>query len=239
MKFKFLIAIAVMMQLFLFKTASAQLNEFTGWGAWFHTQKFSKHWGAFFDAQFRSSNDFGYLRNPLLRPAVSYYFNKNNIASLGYLFTGAHRKTGTENTFRTEHRIFQQYILMQKINSNTALQHRFRLEQRFVGSLGKSDNYFAQRLRYFARSVVPFKKDSVFTKGVFVGLQNEVFVNVQNKARLNGQFFDQNRAYAAIGYRLNKMIDLETGYLNQYINQAEGYTVNHVLQLVLYTRFGK
>lgn len=239
MKFKFLVAFAVMMQLFLFKTASAQLNEFTGWGAWFHSQKLSKHWGLLFDAQFRSANHFGYLRNPLLRPAVNYYFNKNKQLAVGYLFTGTHRKTEAENLFRFEQRIFEQFIVTHKIGTGKTLQHRFRLEQRFVNSQGNQDKYFAQRLRYFARGIVPFKKDSVFAKGPFIGLQNEVFVNVQNKVRLNGQFFDQNRAYAAIGYRLNKMIDLETGYLNQYINQAEGYTVNHVLQLVLYTRFGK
>ncbi len=239
MKNKLVFTTAVILQLLTFKIASAQTNEFTGWGAWFHTQKFSKHWGALFDAQFRSANHFGYLRNPLIRPAVTYYFDKNKFASVGYLFTGTHWKTEIANTFRVEQRVFEQFILMQKITYNTALQHRFRLEQRFVNSQGNQDQFFAQRLRYFARSVVPFKKDSVFAKGPFIGLQNEVFVNVQNKARLNGQFFDQNRAYAAIGYRLNKMIDLETGYLNQYINQAEGYTVNHVLQLVLYTRFGK
>ncbi len=239
MKFKLIFPAAIFLQLFVFKVSSAQTNEFTGWGAWFHTQKFSKHWGALFDAQFRSANQFGYLRNPLLRPALSYYFNKSKFVSAGYLFTGTHRKTEIENTFRTEHRIFEQFILTHKIGTGKTLQHRFRLEQRFVNSQGNQDKFFAQRFRYFARGIIPFKKDSVFTKGMFVGLQNEIFVNVQNRAKLNGQFFDQNRAYGAIGYRLNKRIDLETGYLNQYINRAEGYTINHVLQLVLYTRFGK
>jgi hypothetical protein len=208
-------------------------------GAHGFTVKNSKHWGLLFDAQFRSADQLRYLRNPLLRPAVNYYFDKNKQVAVGYLFTGTHRKTEAENIFRIEQRIFEQFIVTHKIGNNKTLQHRFRLEQRFVNSQGNQDKYFAQRLRYFARAIVPLKKDSVFTKGTFVGLQNEVFVNVQNKAKLNGQFFDQNRAYVSIGYRLNKMIDLETGYLNQYINQAEGYTFNHVLQLALYTRFGK
>ena len=227
----------LILHFFVVKIASAQTNELTGWGAWFYSQKFSKHWGILFDAQFRSSNNFGYLRSPLLRPSVSYSFNKNKLVSVGYLFTGTHRKTETENTFRVEHRILEQFILTQKIGTGKTLQHRFRLEQRFVNKLGSQSGFFAQRLRYFARAVVPFKKDSVFAKGAFVGLQNEIFVNVQNKARINNRFFDQNRAYAAIGYRLNKNVDLETGYLNQYINQTAGYTFNHVVQLALYTRF--
>lgn len=239
MKIKITLSVAVVLQLFVFKISSAQTNEFTGWGAWFHSQRFSKHWGVLFDAQFRSANHFNYLRNPLLRPAVNYYFDKNKQLAVGYLFTGTHRKTEVENIFRVEQRIFEQFIVTHKIGTGNTLQHRFRLEQRFVNSQGNQSKYFAQRLRYFARGIIPFKKDSVFTKGAFVGLQNEVFVNVQNQTRLNGQFFDQNRAYAAVGYRLNKRVDLETGYLNQYINQAEGYTLNHVLQLALYTRFGK
>jgi hypothetical protein len=239
MKNKFVFAVAVFVQLFTFKIASAQVNEFTGWGAYFHTQKFSEHWGAFFDAQFRSAPNLAYLRNPLLRPAVSYYFNKNKLVSVGYLFTGTHRKNEFENTFRVENRIFEQFILTHPIGTGNTLQHRFRLEQRFVNSQGNQDKFFTQRFRYFARGVIPMKKTAAFTKGGFVGLQNETFVNVHNQQKVNGQFFDQNRAYAAVGYRLNKMIDLESGYLNQFINQAGGYTFNHVLQLALYTRFGK
>ncbi|MGI4022139.1 MAG: DUF2490 domain-containing protein [Janthinobacterium lividum] len=218
MKVKFIFSVTLIVQLFAFKIALAQTNEFTGWGAWFYSHRFSKHWGVLFDAQFRSADDWKYLRNPLLRPAINYYFDKNKQLSAGYLFTGTHRKNETENIFRIEQRIFEQFIVTHKVGFNKQLQHRFRLEQRFVNSQGNQSKYFAQRLRYFARGIIPFKKDSAFTKGIFIGLQNEIFVNVQNRARLNGEFFDQNRAYAAVGYRLNKRIDLETGYLNQYIN---------------------
>ncbi|RYE22200.1 MAG: DUF2490 domain-containing protein [Sphingobacteriaceae bacterium] len=237
MKHKFIFPAIAAVLLFASTPSSAQINEFTGWGAWFHTQKFSKHWGGLFDLQLRSAPGFGYVRNPLIRPAVSYYFNSSKFASVGYLFTGTKRYDAAESIFRVEQRVFEQFIINHKLGSSNSFQHRFRLEQRFVNSQGNQEQFFAQRFRYFARGVFPFKKDSVFTKGTFIGLQNEVFVNVQNKAKLNGQFFDQNRAYAAIGYRLNKKIDLETGYLNQYINQVGGYTFNHVVQVALYTRF--
>ena len=32
-------------------------------------------------------------------------------------------------------------------------------------------------------------------------------------------------------------VDVEFGYLNQYIKQAEVYAINHVLQAAIYTRF--
>ncbi len=85
---------------------------------------------------------------------------------------------------------------------------------------------------------MPLKKDRAsFSKGVFAALQNEVFFNLQNKSKLNDKFFDQNRAYLALGYRVNPRLDLEAGYLNQYVDGLSSNTVNHAGQLALYTRF--
>jgi len=220
----------------------AQENQFTGWAALFHTQKLSEHWGASFDAQFRSANHYDYLRNILLRPSVNYYFAKNKIGALGYAYVTANGRSGDAKTFRPESRIWQQFIINQGLGKGAMLQHRLRLEQRFLGNTSvegaaRNDHYFSQRLRYFARAVVPFKGDSVFSKGAFFALQNEIFANVQNKDKVNKHFFDQNRAYGAFGYRFSKKFDAEVGYLNQYVKAAESYTLNHVLQMALYTRF--
>lgn len=217
----------------------AQENQFSGWGALFHTQRFGKHWGASFDGQFRSANHFDYLRNILLRPSVNYYFDGNKMGALGYAYVATNGRTAAgAKTFRPESRIWEQLIINTKIGGSKTLQHRFRLEQRFLGNTTNTNNhYFSQRLRYFARAILPLKASQTFTKGAFIGLQNEVFVNVQNKEKVNNHFFDQNRAYAALGYRLRKEIDVEAGYLNQYTKQATGYTLNQVVQLAFYTRF--
>lgn len=218
----------------------AQENQFSGWAALFHTQRFSEHWGMSFDAQFRSANHYDYLRNVLLRPSVNYYFSKNKIGALGYAYIATNGRTATgAETFRPESRTWEQFIINTKIGKTSTLQHRFRLEQRYLGNSAptRNDHYFSQRLRYFARAIFPFKNDSVFSKGPFFALQDEIFVNVQNKDKVNTHFFDQNRAYAAFGYRLDKKIDLEVGYLNQYTKQASAYTLNHVLQFAVYTRF--
>ena len=218
----------------------AQDNQFSGWAALFHTQRFSKHWGASFDGQFRSADQFDYLRNVLLRPSANYYFANNKIGAVGYAYIATNgRSASGASTFRPESRIWQQFIYNHKISRSATLQHRFRLEQRFLGntSATANDHYFSQRLRYFARSVIPFKRDSVFSKGPFFALQNEFFFNVQNKHKVNKHFFDQNRAYGAFGFRFSKKFDAEVGYLNQYTKQATAYTVNHVIQTAFYTRF--
>ena len=75
--------------------ASAQTNELTTWGAWFHTQKFNDHWGAAFDEQFRSAHDVDYLRNILLRPSVSYYFTKSKRLDLGYAYIATYGRSAS------------------------------------------------------------------------------------------------------------------------------------------------
>ncbi|MBD1393087.1 DUF2490 domain-containing protein [Mucilaginibacter glaciei] len=217
----------------------AQENQFSGWGAIFHSQRFGKHWGASFDGQFRSASHFDYLRNILLRPSVNYHFDGNKMVALGYAYVTLNGRTASgDKTFRPESRIWQQFTINTKFGSNNTLQHRFRLEQRFLGNTTNTNNhYFAQRLRYFARAIVPFKHGQAFIKGPFAALQDEIFVNVQNKEKVNNHFFDQNRAYAALGYRIRKEVDVEAGYLNQYTKSATAYTINHVIQVAFYTRF--
>jgi hypothetical protein len=222
------------------QTAGAQTNELSGWASWFHTQRFSKHWGASFDAQFRSAHHADYLKNVLLRPNINYYFDGNKSATLGYAYVSANGRTAAGNkTLRHENRFFEQFIITQKVGINTAISHRFRLEQRFLGATATQQDVFSQRVRYFVRGIVPFNKETTFTNGTFLALQNEVFANVQNKAKVNNHVFDQNRAYLALGYRINKRVDIEAGYLNQYIQQTQTYTINHIAQIALYTRFGQ
>lgn len=217
-------------------SAFSQTKEQSAWLAWFNSAKLSDKWGLHLDAQLRSSDDIKYAKNLLVRPGLTYFIDskQNLTAGYAYVATFDNPDISTDKNL-TEHRIWEQYVRTYKIK-NMPVTHRFRLEQRFIER--PSEDVFSQRLRYFARMIIPITKDSTaFTKGLFVGLQNEIFLNLQNKNKLNGHLFDQNRAYLSLGYRLSKKIDIEAGYLNQAIKGASSNTVNHVGQIALYTRF--
>lgn len=212
-------------------------NENSGWFMFLNSTKINKQWSTHLDVQFRTQDEWDGLKNFLFRPGITYSINEKNDITVGYLLAETFlRVEGTSNTQRTEHRIWQQYIFKHKISTISA-SHRFRLEQRFIEQ-GSGDDLFAQRFRYFARFILPLAKgQDRFEKGAFVALQNEVFLNIQNRDQLNGCVFDQNRAYGALGYRLNKKLDLELGYLNQAVKGARNNTMNHAVQLAVYTRF--
>lgn len=216
---------------------SAQVRDNSAWAAWFNSYRVSDKLGIHFDAQVRSSDDLESVKNILIRPGLTWFFEENKNATFGYAFIRTRQTLeGIANPNLTEHRIWQQFIYNQKV-SRASLTHRFRLEQRFIGQL--SDDIFSQRLRYFLRAQVPLKNTggAAFSGGAFLALQNEVFLHLQNKDRLNGHIFDQNRAYLAVGYRFNPMVDLEAGYLNQASRGKERNVINNVVQFAIYTRF--
>ena len=214
--------LALLLSVAVFGTTYAQTqHQNTGWFMFLNNTKFNEKWGLQFDVQLRSVDDWKYVRNTLVRPAVQYFINKQHNVALGYLWQTTYNKPDVaESTTLNEHRIFEQYIYTHKLSSIFA-SHRVRVEQRFIETAG--NDIFAQRFRYFFRLIQPLQKQQQsFTKGAFVALQNEVFLNFQNKKALNNSVFDQNRAYLAAGYRFSKQLDLELGYLNQAVNGASG-----------------
>lgn len=236
------ISLIVLFSLIASFSYAQTINQNTGWFMFLNSTKFNDKWGMHFDLQVRTEDDWDQVKNLLVRPGITYYINKNSNATLGYLFTQTNLPSDIlvgaaplKNTL-TEHRIWQQYIYNHQPWKGAALSHRFRLEQRFIER--RTDDLFSQRLRYFFRLVQPLQKqEGAFTKGIFAAIQNETFFNIQNKEKLNGNVFDQNRAYLAMGYRFSKKADIELGYLNQAIKGSAQNTVNNAVQLAIYTRF--
>lgn len=212
--------------------AHAADHQQTGWAAWFNNWKFNDRIGLISDLQLRSNDQWEGPRNLLVRPGLSWYAAPGHTFSGGYAYIGSYNR-GSEDAI--EHRVWQQYVASYRLASINVSQ-RLRLEQRFIGRPGAPDVY-ADRFRWFTRMQLPLRAAEPYVNGPFLALQNEAMVNLSHRSDLNGQFFDQNRAYVAAGWRLNPTTDVEVGYLNQWINGRDRDTVNHVLQVALYTFF--
>ena len=195
-------------------------SEFSGWVANFSTFKLSNKFSIHFDGQLRSTDDIEHISTLLLRTGLNWHVKKNMTATAGYAYIHNRRVVGPVSGYAPEHRLWQQLIVSHPF-TNTTLSHRFRLEQRFISKsvvedneLKNEGNVFANRLRYFFRTMIPIGK-KLEPKTPFIGVQNEVLVNFGDKSGVNGETFDQNRLYLSFGYRVNKELDLEIGYMNQ------------------------
>jgi len=214
-------------------TAYAQTNETQGWFFITHQQKLSSKFDLLADAQLRTANKFYYLNTLLLRSALSYNFNKKHSAALGYAYKGdwEHELEGTAYTL--ENRIYQQYLYNFKIH-RTELSARARLEQRWIK---EESTRFSQRARAFISAQIPLVADTGFTHGLYAGIQNELFLNVQHKERVNHSLFDQNRSFVSVGYRWSKKIDTELGYMHWFQKEMDGDFRRNILQLMITTKF--
>lgn len=230
--------------LYTFQAHSQTQQNFNGWGAIFANKKINSSWSMHFDGQARSKHNWQGTQSFLIRPGVNYHFSPSMIATIGYAYIGINRTLGETSGWAAEQRIWQQYIYNQGFalrNHTAILQHRLRLEQRFIsrsvvdGSrLATQGHDFSQRLRYFFRGVFPLEKVDVFLTGPFLALQNELFVNIQNAP--NTKFFDQNRAYVALGWRLAPSFDIEGGYMNAFNRGRVVNTSHNILQVAGYIR---
>lgn len=220
--------------LLIFEQTSAQTIEHNGWLFWSHQQKISERWQFSADVQVRSADKAGYVNTLLIRPGIGYKIADNQTVTVGYTYFGTWDKENDHKIYEPESRIFEQFQIENEIQ-RTEITNRFRFEQRFLDQ--QKSKAFAQRLRYYVQAQIPIIANPLFTKGLYLSIQNELFLNVQGKDQVNNNFFDQNRSYAGPGYRFSENLDLEIGYMFRYQIDNEKNMRNNILQLVVKTAF--
>lgn len=225
--------------------------QFTGWVASFNSFRLNDRFSVHAEAQVRSTDQLNQLQTLLLRTGINWHPAKRITLTTGYGYVQNRKLVGNVSGLAPEHRIWQQFLYTHPLAIGSAaaarkgsLSHRLRLEQRFLSKsfaenheLVHDGHVYANRIRYFFRNITPLVPWSSTGTGPFLGLQNEVFVNFGDLSGVNGETFDQNRAYAALGYRFHTSFDAEIGYMNQYVNgRNKAFTNNHILQVAGYVR---
>ena len=191
-------------------TCHAQDSNFGNWMMYFGSKKFQEKWNWHTEVQYRNYYAIGDLEQLLLRTGIGYDLAPNNnnfLVGYGYILSQNYVGNSDEKVDVNEHRIFQQFITKQKFG-RTALQHRYRFEQRFV------EDDFRLRFRYFLGIHVYFNNTSLEDGTWHFSMYNEIFINTEDN------IFDRNRLYGGIGYKLNKMFRFEMGYMNQFLPEG-------------------
>ena len=217
--------------LMAFQKTVGQKVEHNGWLFLSHKQKITEKWQLSSDFQIRTADKLDFLNTLLIRPNIGYKISDKQTVALGYTFFGRWMRENGEMIYQPEHRIFEQYQLEIKIR-RTELTNRIRYEQRFIR---KDENIFAQRFRYYIQAQIPLIADPDFKKGFYTAVQDEIFLNVQGKDKLNNHIYDQNRTYISLGYRFGENLELEAGYMFRYIMEADQNVRNNILQIFIKT----
>lgn len=213
--------------------------------AWFMyvgDHKFSDRLGVHLEAQFRRHDWGATPQQLLLRTGLNYHFSPQVFATAGYCFveTYPYGDQPVRATF-PEHRFWEQ-IQHKSQSGRFEWVNRLRLEQRFAdlpkldgesGQYKPGDAVYTNRARILNRLSIPFKGTTIAEKSLYATVYDEAFISFGKHVAAN--FFDQNRLYAALGYRIPKIGRLEIGYLFQTIYKSDGIRIeqNHTLQVGL------
>jgi hypothetical protein len=140
---------------------------------------------------------------------------------LGYAFVPT-MELFTDESYNENH-IWQQFLWTGKtfLGKFTS---RSRFEERF---LNQPD--VAYRFRQQFKLSYPLD----FAPGFRLVGSDEYFVNLNTTGMIDSGF-DQNRAFAGIGYHFDEHIEVEIGYMNQYIRRVDREDLmSHILSLNL------
>lgn len=182
------------------------------WYMYFGNLKLAESpWAIHGEIQYRNHNLIGDLEQMLIRTGLQYNLKTGTSFLAGYGSITSQSQGDLTNSIH-ENRFYQEVILRQK-QGKIGLMHRFRYEQRWI-----DDTEFKTRFRYAIFLNIPINGVELGEKGSwYVQGYNELFINGE---KLNGkaEYFDRNRLYLGLGYRIVKNFALQVGIMEQTTN---------------------
>jgi opacity protein-like surface antigen len=236
-KLIFTLLVVAISQLSFAQNSRSHHHNSIGWYNYFGTFKLSEKWGVHTEYQFRREELITNWQQGLLRVGLNYNINPRVLVRVGYAWAetypyGDVPLNGMGKDF-TEHRTYEMLQLSHKEGS-VDISHRFMLEQRFIGrysnvNLTTEDEFpFSNRARYMIRVQMPLKGKEMKDKTPYIAVYDEIIIGFGEN--VNANIFDQNRLGVALGYRFNKGLRVEAGYLNQTIQFGRLINGKNVIQ---------
>lgn len=235
--FFFIVSLFITSQISYCQNNRLNSSSNIGWFNYFGTFKVSEKFGVHTEYQWRRDNIILNWEQSLLRLGINYNLNSRVLFRIGYGWIetfpyGEYPINGFSKVF-TEHRIFEMIQLTHK-EGIIDFSHRFMLEQRFVGKYSSANQTtqdefpLLNRARYMIRLQFPFKGKEIKDKTPYLALFDEIFIGFGENVGAN--IFDQNRVAILLGYRFNKNIKIEGGYLNQRLQLGRQINGQNIIQ---------
>jgi hypothetical protein len=169
----------------------------------------NQKWNIVSDVQIRTRDWTSHWSQFALRSGAAYKLNDKFTVTGGFTWFGNVRYYNDEPIVANEWRPWEEIAFQTAIGKNLFIQ-RIRLEQRFLQIVlaGKKTKEYEkrQRFRYRIEFGFPFNN-----KKMEIHLGNEVMVNLNYIS--DSRFFDQNRTFAFINYKVSPLILFQFQYI--------------------------
>ena len=219
----FWVGIVLVLSVALPQRVSAGAHDFQIWTPVYLTVNFSDKIQGWYEAQPRFGDDASQVNQLLLRTALGYRVADHWSIWQGYAWT-----PNIEPKFKTENRIYQQLLYIQKFPA-LKIMSRTRLEQRWIKDVSGT----AVRFRTLLRGQVPLGDQGRWS---IVG-QDEIFFNLNSPTNGPDSGLDQNRLFVGINRVMNEHLNVDAGYQFQSINTSESGIFNDKRSILLIQAF--
>ena len=201
--------------------AIAVENDLGLWAPIWVTLPVTKKIGTLLEISPRTQDNVTRFDQLFIRPAISYHLSDKLSVWQGYSWDP------TFKPFNVEQRIWQQIQINEKFE-HFNLESRFRLEERFINHISGVPVRGRYRLGYW----IPIDKEK---KWNFV-LWDEVWFNFNSRPHGPQAGYDRNWLFAGINKKISDNVNLEGGYMFQYINSVSPKQdlLNHIILVNLY-----
>jgi hypothetical protein len=210
-------------------------NSSEAWLGYFSNIRLGNKISLWNDLHLRRREFLSDWKNIIVRTGVTYHITDHLRATVGYAFAAHAPETG--NTFRLEHRPWQQIAWNGKYG-RLYLAQWLRIEERFnqkiVADVRTGDYAFNMRFRYMISAQVPLNRKTIEPNTLCAVAGTELFLNAGKHVVYNT--FDQNRAFAGLGYQVTKGLNIQLAYMNVFQQLAAGdkYNSAHTLRLFIF-----
>jgi hypothetical protein len=178
-----------------------------------------------FDGHARYGDDASRLATSIVRPGIGWKASSKLSLWAGY--ARVRNPVSGEGPDIKEDRIWQQATYPIVSIFGGTLTGRTRLEQRTRDDFGEDTGNRVRHMFRWSKSIADGPYSLIFA--------NEYFYNADDTDWGQRSGFDQNRAYAAIGWQAAKKTRIEFGYLHNNINSAgSSNQTNNVFSLGLF-----
>lgn len=241
--------IAIMLiSVFILEKLNAQNHEYANnMGGWLQIStdiKVHRNIGIHAEVQLRRNDYLKTWQQLFARPGINFYWNDKIFFNLSYLFleTYPYGRYAAKTAF-PEHALWESFNYKNQTWKIEWIQ-RYQFEQRFINTPQLIDGVwkpgkmiYSNRFRWLTRFSIPFKGDKIVDNTFYATTFNELFINFGKNIGPN--YFDQNRVFLALGYKIPHIGRLEFGYMFQSILKSDGKRIenNHLLMLSLNTVF--
>jgi hypothetical protein len=162
----------------------------------------------------------------IIHSRLHYKIKKNTEAAAGitYSLQSPHDPDAISRLTVPEIRPVQQLTMVNKLNTRFAIEHRVRVDERFIRKNNGTEllpGYdFNFRFRYRLQANYRINKKENYRTPTVLKLANEVMFNAGRNIVHNK--FDQNRIYFSVDQGIKPNVSVELGYIRWYQKRASG-----------------